>query len=125
MEEAGVATLDRVFHALADPTRRSLLRRLSEGERSVGQLAEPYAMSLAAVSKHLRVLEAAGLVRRRVRGRTHQCALEPGPLSDVQAWLRHYEPFWRDRLGDLQSLLEAEDRARRDDLHKEDEDGQA
>ena len=102
--------LDDVFHALGDSTRRQMLAALAEGERSVGDLAAPYAMSLAAASKHVRALEKAGLLRREVRGRTHVCRLEPGPLATAQAWLSHYERFWTDRLDILERLLRDQDR---------------
>jgi DNA-binding transcriptional ArsR family regulator len=97
--------LDSVFHALSDPTRRSILRELAEGERTVGQLAEPFAMSLAAASKHIKSLEKAGLVRREVRGRTHWCHLEAAPLAGAHEWLRYYRHFWTSRLDQLERLL--------------------
>ena len=100
--------LDTVFHALGDATRRRMLRELADGELTVGRLAEPYAMSLAAASKHIKTLESAGLIRREVRGRTHVCRLEPGPLASADAWLRHYERFWTDRLDRLEQLLREE-----------------
>lgn len=100
--------LDTVFHALGDATRRRMLADLSAGERSVGQLAEPFAMSLAAASKHIKVLESAGLIRREIRGRTHLCRLEPAPLASAAAWLRFYERFWTNRLDRLEQLLQAE-----------------
>ena len=103
--------LDRVFHALADSTRRSMLRTLSDGEHSIGALAAPYAMSLAAASKHVKVLESAGLVRRRVQGRSHLCRIEPAPLADADTWLRFYEHFWSQQLNTLENLLRAEDQA--------------
>jgi DNA-binding transcriptional ArsR family regulator len=101
--------LDTVFHALGDATRRQMLRDLAAGERSVGQLAEPFSISLAAASKHIKVLEGAGLIRREVRGRTHMCRLEPGPLASAHEWLGHYERFWLSRLDVLESLLRADD----------------
>src|SRR5215208_7838982 len=90
--------LDAVFHALGDATRRRMLRELSGGERTVGQLAEPFAISLAAASKHIKALENAGLIRREVRGRTHVCHLEPGPLASAHQWLNYYERYWSDHL---------------------------
>src|SRR5260221_732867 len=105
------ASLDGVFHALADPTRRAMLRSLSAGERNIGELAAPFRMSFAAVSKHVKVLERAGLVRRRVQGRTHFCRIEPLPLAAADEWLRFYECFWIDRLDALAAILKAEDRA--------------
>lgn len=101
MVERIAEPLDRVFQALADPTRRRMLRRLADGERSIGELAAPFAMSFAGASKHVRILERAGLVRRTVRGRTHRCRLVPEPLGEAQAWLRFYERFWAERLDDL------------------------
>lgn len=97
--------LDRVFRALADPTRRAMLRRLAEGDSTIGDLAEPFEMSLPGASKHIRVLEEAGLVRREVLGRTHRCSLVPGPLSEADRWLRFYERFWTDRLDSLEREL--------------------
>ncbi len=101
--------LDPVFRALGDATRRHMLRELAAGERTVSQLAQPFAMSLAAASKHIKVLESAGLLRREVRGRTHLCRLDPGPLASAQQWLSFYEGFWNDRLDALERLLREED----------------
>lgn len=100
--------LDAVFHALGDGTRRQMLHQLTSGERTVTQLAQPFEMSLAAASKHIKVLEGAGLIRREVRGRTHICRLDAAPLSDVQQWLRFYEGFWTSRLDKLDQLLRGE-----------------
>lgn len=107
MAEYHAQTLDRVFHALADPTRRAMLGQLAEGERKIGELAAPYRMSLAAASKHVKVLETAGLVRRRIAGRTHLCQLQAAPLAAAETWLRHYERFWTERLDALEALLAA------------------
>jgi len=104
--------LDAVFHALGDATRRRMLRVLAAEEQTVGQLAEPFAMSLAAASKHIKALENAGLIRREVRGRVHLCRLEPGPLAGAHEWLTFYERFWTDRLDALDKLLRAEDAAK-------------
>jgi DNA-binding transcriptional ArsR family regulator len=109
MVELQSTRLDAVFHALGDATRRRMLRELCEGERTVGQLAEPFAMSLAAASKHIKALETAGLIHREVRGRTHLCRLEPGPLASAHDWLSFYENFWTGRLDVLERLLRAED----------------
>jgi DNA-binding transcriptional ArsR family regulator len=103
--------LDAVFHALGDPTRRRMLHALGEGGRTVGELAEPFAISLAAASKHVKTLERAGLIRREVRGRTHLCHLEPAPLAAAHGWLDAYAWFWTDRLDALDRLLRAEDAA--------------
>ena len=100
--------LDRVFQALADPTRRAMLADLSQRERSVGELAAPHRISLAAASKHIKTLERAGLVKRTVSGRTHRCALDAAPLADADAWLRRYAAFWNTRLDALQALLAAD-----------------
>ena len=89
-----------------------MLRELASGERTVGQLAQPFAISLAAASKHIKVLENAGLIRREVRGRTHICRLDPGPLATAQEWLSFYERFWTIRLDVLDQLLRQEDAAR-------------
>lgn len=97
--------LDQVFHALADRTRRQMLRSLAQREHSVGELAAPFRISLAAASKHIKVLERAGLVQRTVLGRTHRCRLDAGPLADGERWLRHYESFWNQRLDALDALL--------------------
>lgn len=113
MVESESPQLDIIFHALGDATRRKMLRDLAEGERSVTELAKPFAMSLAAASKHVKVLETAGLIRREIRWRTHVCRLEPGPLARAQDWLAFYERLWTDRLGDLDRLLREEDAARR------------
>jgi DNA-binding transcriptional ArsR family regulator len=86
-----------------------MLRELVDGERTVGQLAKPFAISLAAASKHIKALEKAGLIRREVRGRTHVCHLETGPLASANQWLRFYDRFWTDRLDALERLLRAED----------------
>ncbi len=97
--------LDAVFHALGDATRRRMLRELALGERTVSQLAEPFAMSLAAASKHIKALEGAGLISREIRGRTHICRLDAKPLSDAHDWLSSYERFWNGRLDELERLL--------------------
>jgi len=109
MVELQTPALNAVFHALGDATRRRMLRDLAGGERTVGELAEPFAMSLAAASKHIKVLEGAGLIRREVRGRTHLCRLDPGPLASAHEWLGFYERFWTGRLDVLERLLRAED----------------
>jgi len=105
MVELQAPQLDSVFHALGDATRRRMLRTLAGGERTVGQLAEPFAISLAAASKHIKALESAGLIRREVRGRTHLCRLEPGPLASANEWLSFYQDFWSGRLDVLERLL--------------------
>jgi DNA-binding transcriptional ArsR family regulator len=103
--------LDAVFHALADPTRRAMLGQLAERELTIGELATPFSMSFAGASKHVRVLEHAGLVTRTIRGRTHLCRLEAARLAEANAWLRRYQRFWNEKLDTLESLLRAEDEA--------------
>jgi DNA-binding transcriptional ArsR family regulator len=103
------AALDGAFHALAHPARRDMLHRLGPGALTVGELAEPLSMSLAAASKHVQVLERAGLVRRQVDGRRHVCRLDPAPLATATEWLRFHERFWNERLDDLQALIEHEE----------------
>ena len=109
MVEQESPQLDTVFHALGSATRRRMLRDLMSGERTVGQLAEPFAISLAAASKHIKALEAAGLIWREVRGTTHLCRLNPDPLASAHEWLGDYERFWTGRLDDLERLLRQED----------------
>jgi DNA-binding transcriptional ArsR family regulator len=109
MVELQAPQMNSVFHALGDATRRQMLRDLASGERTVSDLAKPFAMSLAAASKHIRVLEGAGLIRREVRGRTHVCRLDPGPLASAHEWLGFYERFWNSRLDLLEQLLRDED----------------
>jgi DNA-binding transcriptional ArsR family regulator len=108
MVELQTPSLDAVFHALGDATRRQMLHKLAGGEHTVSELAQPFDMSLAAASKHIKALEHAGLLRREVRGRTHVCRLEPGPLASAQQWLRFYEQFWSGRLDALDQLLRNE-----------------
>jgi DNA-binding transcriptional ArsR family regulator len=120
MVELQTPQLDSIFHALGDATRRKMLRDLADGERTVSQLAHPFAISLAAASKHIKALEHAGLIRREVRGRVHMCRLEPGPLANAHEWLTFYERFWTDRLDILDKLLRAED-ARKPPIPKGDD----
>ncbi|HKU08796.1 MAG TPA: metalloregulator ArsR/SmtB family transcription factor [Bradyrhizobium sp.] len=109
MVELETPEMNSVFHALGDATRRQMLRDLASSERTVSELAKPFAMSLAAASKHIRVLEGAGLIRREVRGRMHVCRLDPGPLASAHEWLGFYERFWTSRLDVLEQLLRDED----------------
>jgi DNA-binding transcriptional ArsR family regulator len=97
--------LDRVFHALAHPARRSMVRRLAEGERTLSELAAPLKMSFPAASKHVRVLESARLVRRRIVGRTHVCRINSEPLRHASDWTQAYRALWEDRLDRLDSYL--------------------
>ncbi len=98
--------LSDIFGALADPTRRAILARLALGETSVGELAEPFEMSLPAVSKHLGVLETAGLVQREKQGRVRRCQLDGRPLEAAATWIGHYRQFWEARLDSLARYLE-------------------
>ena len=105
------ADLDRTLLALADPTRRAILLRLTGGETRVTDLAEPFEMSLNAVSKHIRLLERARLVRRRRVGREHRLSLNPEPLEAAATWMAQQRAFWTARLAALDGLLRAEDPA--------------
>ncbi len=102
---AGV--LDATFGALADPTRRAILARLARGEAMVTELAAPFAMSLPAISKHLRVLESAGLLLREINGRVHRCRLAAGPMKNAAAWIAQYRAFWESQFDALEKYLEA------------------
>ena len=104
--------LDRVFHAISDRTRRSLLARLARGPAMVTELAKPFAMSLPAVSKHLRVLERARLVARSIDGRVHRCSLAPEPLVEAELWLSHYRSFWMETLDGLARYVETQKHAK-------------
>lgn len=97
--------LSTTLSALADPTRRAILARLSRGETSVTELAEPFAMSLPAISKHLKVLERAGLITRGREAQWRPCRLDPGPLREVAEWLEHYRSFWDQSLNRLEDYL--------------------
>lgn len=98
--------LDLVFSALADPTRRAILSRLAEADATVGELAEPFEISRPAISKHLRVLEKAGLVRRTRDGRISRCELDAEPMKGAAEWVEHYRQFWEARLDSLAQYLE-------------------
>jgi DNA-binding transcriptional ArsR family regulator len=100
------AMLDSTFAALSDATRRGILARLALGETSVSELAAPYEMSLPAVSKHLRVLEGAGLVMRHKDGRVHRCRLVADPMKDAAAWIEYYRRFWEQQFDALAKYLE-------------------
>ena len=104
-------TLDHTLTALADPTRRAILQRLAQGEARVTELADPFAMSLNGVSKHIRMLERADLVRRRHAGREHFLSLNPQPLDEAAAWIASQRAAWTARLDTLEALLRAEDEA--------------
>lgn len=112
------AHLDSVFQALSDPTRRAMIGALADRPQTVSQLAEPFDMTLAAASKHIRTLERAGLLRRHVRGRTHLCELEAAPLAGAQEWIRVYERFWTGRLDALERALRTEPTPEGDSDHE-------
>lgn len=97
--------VDRTFHALADPTRRAILETLRSGERAISALAEPFSMSLPAVSKHIRVLEEAGLVGVRRAGRVRLCRLQPEPLREGEAWIARFATFWSAELAQVERFL--------------------
>ncbi|MFJ2994014.1 ArsR/SmtB family transcription factor [Pandoraea sp. NPDC087047] len=97
--------LDAVFGALADPTRRSILERLRAGSLTISALAEPYDVSLNAISKHVKTLEKAGLIRREIRGREHACELDATRMAEASAWLDYYAEFWPARLDALEQHL--------------------
>ena len=105
VQAAGSDTLSATFSALADPTRRAILARLASGEASVTALAEPFDMSLPAVSKHLKVLERAGLIARNREAQWRRCRLDASPLRDVSAWIDQYREFWEERLDRLEAYL--------------------
>jgi DNA-binding transcriptional ArsR family regulator len=106
MVNQSTRALDRVFHALAHPARRVMLRRLLDGERNLTELAAPLRMSFPAASKHVRVLEQARLVRRRVVGRTHLCRIEGKPLAQANEWLENYRKAWEANFQRLDDLLD-------------------
>lgn len=101
--------LDAVFHALADPTRRAMIARLAQAPCGITELAAPFDMTLAAISKHIKVLEGAGLVVRNIQGRNHTCQLDTKPMLGGIEWLRHYEQFWNQRLDALTAALLADE----------------
>jgi DNA-binding transcriptional ArsR family regulator len=105
--------LDEVYGAIADPTRRAILSVLASGELKVGNLADRFPISLNGVSKHVKVLERAGLVERRVEGREHWLRIRPAPLREAAQWLDHYRAFWETRLDALETMLVAKKRSRK------------
>lgn len=100
--------LDRTFAALADPTRRAILARLAKGDSSVGELAAPFDVSLPAISKHLRVLERAGLLAQEKDGRVRRCRLQAEPIKEAAAWAETYRVFWEEKFANLARFLEAQ-----------------
>lgn len=115
MDEYKIQTLDRVFGAVSDPTRREIIARLSRSDERITDVARNFDMSLNSVSKHVRVLERAGLVHRTVRGRTHMLSLNGAPLADASAWLEHYRVFWTDSLAALDRFVTGTQNAANDD----------
>src|SRR5262245_10936691 len=105
MGEHSTAVLDRVFSAVSDPTRRAILARLADADARVTDLAADFPISLNSTSKHIRVLEHAGLVRRTVRGREHILSLEAAPLSEAAEWIEHYRRFWSEQLASLDAFV--------------------
>jgi len=105
MGERSVGVLDQVFSAVSDPTRRAILARLADADARVTDLASGFPISLNSTSKHIRVLEDAGLVRRTVRGREHILSLEAAPLSEAAEWIEHYRQFWSERLAALDAFV--------------------
>jgi DNA-binding transcriptional ArsR family regulator len=103
------------FHALSDPTRRGMLASLALGEKSIGELAEPLRMSFAGASKHVKVLEDAGLIARRRVGRTHLISIEAKPLEEADRWLRQWEKFWTARLDRLEALVKTDKKEKKND----------
>jgi len=102
--------LDATFRALADPTRRGMLASLALGDKSVGELGEPFSMTFAGASKHVKVLESAGLIERRRAGRRQICTLKAEPMKEAEAWLCQWEKFWSARLDRLDALIEQDKR---------------
>lgn len=105
VEHSQSAELDRVFSALADPTRRAILRRLTHRPATINEIAKPFRVSLNAISKHVMTLERAGILRRQIKGREHYCWIEPGPLREANEWLEHYRQFWEQRLDALEAYV--------------------
>lgn len=112
MDEYKPTRLDGVFGALSDPTRRAILARLTDTDARVTELAAAFPISLNSVSKHIRVLERCGLLRRRVVGRDHVLSLEPAPLAEASAWIEHYRRFWEGRLAALEDFVATRKRKR-------------
>lgn len=102
--------LNRIFSALSDPTRRQMLLRMSAEEMSVANLSEPFDISKSAITKHLKILESAGLLHRTIEGRVHRCRLDPEPLAVVSNWVNFYEEFWNKKFDALEAYLVTEDK---------------
>jgi DNA-binding transcriptional ArsR family regulator len=108
-EKIQALRLNGVFHALSDSTRRSILRTVANGEKTVGQIAQPYPVSLAAISKHLKVLEGANLIQREKRGSFQIVRINAAPMKEAERWLAYYEKFWNQQLDALQHLVKREE----------------
>jgi DNA-binding transcriptional ArsR family regulator len=104
MQQAN-GNLDQVFFALSDSTRRAILSRLSQGSTTIGELAQPFEMSSPAISKHMKILQNAGLIERRIKGRQHHCSLATGALKTAEDWINFHRKFWESRLDALDDLL--------------------
>ncbi len=113
MGEYSAGVLDRVFSAVSDPTRRAILARLAESDARVTDLASAFPISLNSTSKHIRVLEGAGLVRRSIRGREHMLTLDAAPLAEAAGWIEHYRRFWSEQLASLDAFITGRDDAGR------------
>src|SRR5579864_2572677 len=117
VDHSRTAELDRVFSALADPTRRAILRALTRRPATINEIAKPFPVSLNAISKHVMVLERAGLLRREIKGRQHHCRIEARPLRQADAWMAHYRQFWDDRLDALAVYVEKKFKAAKKGKH--------
>jgi len=117
VEHSNSTELDRIFSALADPTRRAILRSLTRRPATINEIAEPFPVSLNAISKHVMVLERAGLLRREIKGRQHHCRIEARPLRQADAWMAHYRQFWDDRLDALAVYVEKKFKAAKKGKH--------
>ena len=111
MGEYPAGRLDRVFAAVSDPTRRAILTRLADSDARVTDLAGDFPISLNSTSKHIRMLESAGLIRRTVRGREHILSLDAAPLAEAAAWVEHYRRFWSEQLASLDAFVTSRDNA--------------
>jgi DNA-binding transcriptional ArsR family regulator len=105
VEHSRSAELDRIFNALANPTRRAMLRGLTRRPATINEIARPFPISLNAVSKHVMVLERAGLLRREIKGREHHCWIEPRPLREAEEWIDQYRQFWEQRMDALEAYV--------------------
>jgi DNA-binding transcriptional ArsR family regulator len=113
MGEYSAGVLDRVFSAVSDPTRRAILARLADSDARVTDIAGDFPISLNSTSKHIRMLESAGLVRRTVRGREHILSLDAAPLAEAAEWVEHYRRFWSEQLASLDAFVTSRGKAER------------